>query len=362
MSTPGILLRALAAAALPVALAAPVGAEPASGLQGADAFMSGAAAAEIGKRIEQTMQDAGESAAPRDYAYGAYQRGYFLTAFSIALEQAKHGKAPAQTLLGELLSRGLGVKRDYAEAAGWYELAAQAGDAEALYALGRMRLEGLGVEQDDEKAAAYLEQAGSRGHAVALRELAYLLLQGRGVEKNPMLAAAHLRKAARAGDMDAQFALAGLFIEGVGVVKNEAEAARWFAEAARNGHVPAQVEYAILLFNGRGVSKDEAVAARWLRQAALADNPVAQVRLARLLAEGRGVSENQQEAARWYLLARRKGMRDELMEDALINLPTEDLRSAEAAAERWLAGRGGLLASMPAAAEQQSPAVDRVVR
>lgn len=317
--------------------------------------------AEIDKRIDETLQATGQRGSI-DYAYGAYQRGYFLTAFAIALEQAKHGQAPAQTLLGELLSRGLGVKRDYAEAAGWYQLAAEAGDREALYALGRMHLEGLGVEKDVAKAAELFKQAGSNGHPVAMREMAYMLLQGNGVEKNAMLAAAYLRNASRAGDMDAQFALGGLFMEGVGVVENEAEAARWYAEAARNGHVSAQVEYAILLFRGRGVPKDEAVAARWFRQAALADNAVAQVRLARLLAEGRGVNQNGQEAAQWYLLARRKGLRDEVMEDHLLRLGADERRAAEATAERWLSRRSGLLAAAPVAPGEPSPTVDTLTR
>ena len=55
-------------------------------------------------RIDKGMTAAGEkSAIPPDYAYGAFQRGFFLTAFSLALERAKKGDAPAQTLLGELL-------------------------------------------------------------------------------------------------------------------------------------------------------------------------------------------------------------------------------------------------------------------
>lgn len=366
MKSPAGLLAALAVAwllaaaqAAPPSVHAPAGAagerEPPEGVGTA------AAGEEIDKRIDRTLEVAGEERSA-DYAYGAYQRGYFLTAFAIALQQAKRGQAPAQTLLGELLSRGLGVKRDYAEAAGWYELAAKAGDPEALYALGRMHLEGLGVEKDAASAAELFEQAGSRGHPVAMRELAYLLLQGRGLEKNPMLAAAHLRNAARAGDMDAQFVLGGLFMEGVGVVRNEAEAARWYAEAARNGHIPAQIEYAILLFQGSGVPKDEAVAARWFRQAALTDNPVAQVRLARLLAEGRGVNKNAQEAAKWYLLARRQGLRDEVMEDQLLRLAADERRAAEAAAERWLSRRSGLLASTPLAPDRQSPAVDTLTR
>ena len=244
-------------------------------------------------RIDKGMTAAGEkSAIPPDYAYGAFQRGFFLTAFSLALERAKKGDAPAQTLLGELLSRGLGVKQDLAAAADWYGLAAGHGDRgsalRARPALPRRPRRRAGRRRRRRTSS---RRPPSQDNAGAAREFAYLLLQGKGREQNALLAAAYLRRAARLGDMDAQYSLAELYVEGVGVVADEALAARWFGEAARNGHVGAQVEYGIILFNGRGVKKDEAVAARWFNEAANSDNPLAQVRLARLYAEGRGVDK-----------------------------------------------------------------------
>jgi TPR repeat protein len=293
-------------------------------------------AVNIEQRIDKGLTAAGEeSAFPPDYAYGAFQRGWFLTAFSFALDRAEQGDAVAQTLLGVLLTRGLGVKQDLKAAADWYGLAAQAGNSEALYELGRLALEGRGVEQDFSRAADHFQQAADSGHAVAARELAYLLLEGKGREKNAMLAAAYLRRAAGLGDMDAQYTLAGLYVEGIGVVANQEQAARWFGEAARNGHVGAQVEYAILLFNGRGVPKDEAGAVHWFQVAADADNPVAQVRLARLFVEGRGVEKNPAEAARWYLIARGRGHEDGFLEEWLRVIDPALREQATAQAERW---------------------------
>jgi TPR repeat protein len=303
--------------------------------------------AQIKQRIDKGVTAAGEASAfPPDYAYGAFQRGYFLTAFALALERAQENDPAAQTLLGEILRRGLGVKQDIDAAIDWYTLAAAKGDAEALYALGRMHLDGIGVEPDSAAAADFFRRAADAGQPVAAREFAYLLLQGEGTERNAMLAAAYLRRAAGEGDMDAQFALAGLYAEGVGVVESDEQAARWYAAAARAGHVGAQIEYAILLFNGRGAPKDEAVAARWFRQAAAADNPLAQVRLARLLAEGRGVEKDAEAAARWYFIARARGFRDDYMEDWTIRLDAATREAAEAAAAKWL----GLRPQRPVAA------------
>ena len=290
----------------------------------------------IAQRIDKGLTAAGEaSAIPPDFAFGAFQRGYFLTAFSLALERAEVGDPVAQTLLAELLTRGLGVKQDIAAAIDWYTLAAKGEDPEALYSLGRLHLEGIGVAQDFGKAADYLERAAKRGHPVAAREFAYLLLQGQGRERNAMLAAAYLRRAAARGDMDSQYALGGLYTEGVGVVSNEEQAARWYLAAARNGHVGAEIEYAIMLFNGRGVAKDEANAARWFREAARADQPLAQVRLARLLAEGRGIDADPAEAARWYLIAKSHGLQDDFLDSWIARLDPETLQAATEAAQSW---------------------------
>lgn len=314
---------------------------------------------DIEQRIDKGLTAAGEETAfPPDYAFGAFQRGWFLTAFSLAIDRAEAGDATAQTLLGVLLSRGLGVKQDLAAAADWYGLAAKAGDREALYALGQLYLDGEGVTQDFEKAAKLFREAADKNHAVAARELGYLLLAGKGVEKNAMLGAAYLRRAATLGDMDAQYTLAGLYVEGVGVVADDGLAARWFGEAARNGHVGAEVEYAIMLFNGRGVPKDEAAAAAWLERAAEADNPVAQLRLARILVDGGGPDGDTAAAARWYLIAKDRGLEDEFMENWIDGLDSEVVEAAREAANTWARSRYGLPAL---AASDAGAAVDNQV-
>ncbi len=58
---------------------------------------------------------------PADAAYGAFQRGLYMTALNLAMPRAEAGDSAAQTLVAEILSRGLGVKRDEAKAAKWYQ-------------------------------------------------------------------------------------------------------------------------------------------------------------------------------------------------------------------------------------------------
>ena len=68
-----------------------------------------------------------------DLAYGAYQRGYYLSAFNTATQRIeKLGDIKAMTLLGELYSNGYGVMQDDNKAAEWYRLATERGDREAM--------------------------------------------------------------------------------------------------------------------------------------------------------------------------------------------------------------------------------------
>jgi TPR repeat protein len=100
---------------------------------------------------------AATSAAPSghepDLAFGAFQRGYYLTALSIATHRAEaNNDVKAMTLLGEIYANGFGVARDDSKAVNWYKLAADRGDREAMFALAMFRLAGRGGDADREQA------------------------------------------------------------------------------------------------------------------------------------------------------------------------------------------------------------------
>ncbi|MEH6725958.1 MAG: tetratricopeptide repeat protein, partial [Hyphomicrobiales bacterium] len=116
-----------------------------------------------------------------DPAFGAYQRGYYLEAFGLALEKAMEGDAPSQTLVGQILYQGEGMAKNYRQAADWFRLAAKSGDPQAKFALGMMHLRGHGVLPDKAIAAQMFKEAGNTGHADALYNLALLYLEGEGV-------------------------------------------------------------------------------------------------------------------------------------------------------------------------------------
>jgi uncharacterized protein len=271
-----------------------------------------------------------------DAAFGAYQRGLYVTALREATARLEKNPndGPAMTLLGEIYNQGLGVPMDPRKAADWYRLAAKQGDAHAIASLGLMSLDGRGVEKNTAQGRTWLEQAAAKGETTACYNLALLLLtsnQNADIERAVQL----LRTASNAEIADAQHALGVLYLKGRGVAKDAAEAARFFERAARNGSSVGEVEYAILLFNGEGVPANEALAARYFRRAAAKGNAIAQNRLARLLVAGRGVPQNKVDAAAWQLLAAAQGLPDPWLDNALKDMtPDERTRVEKLAAER----------------------------
>jgi TPR repeat protein len=265
-----------------------------------------------------------------DLAYGAYQRGLFLTAFNEATKriEADPKDAAAMTLLGELYNQGLGVRQDTTQAAQWYRLAADRGDAHAMASLGLMSADGRGLKKDPAAARAWFEKAAALGEGTAAYNLALISLAA-GSDADISRAAALLRVAAETELGDAQHDLGVLYARGRGVPKNAEEAAKLYLRAAKNGSIAGEVELAIALFNGEGIPKNEAQAARLFRRAALRGNAIAQNRLARIYATGRGVPRNLIEAAAWHLLASGQGLPDTWLDSTLKDMPAQDRTRAE---------------------------------
>lgn len=303
------------------------------------ALLAGGAAAQTGE-LRLSQNTAPIAARESDLAYGAYQRGLFLTALREATARLARDPedAAAMTLLGELHNQGLGARQDPTRAAEWYRLAAKRGDAHALAALGLMAIDGRGMDKNTGQGKAWLEEAARKGEPAASYNFALLLLTT-GAQADLLRAVELLRTAAEAEVADAQHALGALYLRGRGVTRDPAEAARWFLKAAGNGNLAGEVEYAILLFNGEGVPKNEALAARYFRHAASNGNAIAQNRLARLYAVGRGVPKNLVEAAAWHLIAASQGLTDTWLDTALRDVSPDD----RARAERLASERAGVL-------------------
>ena len=91
--------------------------------------------------------------------YVAFDRANFATALKIWLPLAQNGDAEAQTYVGEIYEKGLGVPPDHFAAAQWYQRAAEQNHSRARINLGYLYEKGLGVEKDLTKAINYYRQA-----------------------------------------------------------------------------------------------------------------------------------------------------------------------------------------------------------
>ncbi len=272
-----------------------------------------------------------------DLAFGAFQRGYFVTAFREAMKRIETdaNDGPAMTLIGELYRDGLGVRTDPAEAARWYRIAADRGDPQGAYALALAYLQARGLKEDRAAGREWLKKAAASNHIGALYNLG--LMEAEEKSPNYKLAADYMRRAADLGSVDAAYALALLYKDGRGVPKDEAQAAHWLHAAAAGRIVAAELDLAIAYFNGEGVEKNESLAASYFRRAAVTNNPIAANRLARMLAAGRGVPQDIVEAMKWHVLARTAGLNDEWLEGQYRTLNPQQRQAVEDAVKKQVA-------------------------
>ena len=95
--------------------------------------------------------------------YTAYDRATYQTALKVWESLAHGGDAAAQTYVGEIYEKGLGVPPNYAAAAQWYRRAAEQGFSRAAINLGNLYEKGLGVPQDSQEALHWYRRAAGLG-------------------------------------------------------------------------------------------------------------------------------------------------------------------------------------------------------
>ncbi|MDJ0613624.1 MAG: tetratricopeptide repeat protein [Rhizobiaceae bacterium] len=271
-----------------------------------------------------------------DLAFGAYQRGMYLTAFKLALPRAEAGDAAAQTLIAELYDLGRGIGKDAKKAAEWYSVAAASGNREAKFAMSMKLLQGQDVEQDTKRALQMMEEAADAGHPVAMFNFANHIIDQRPTTAGYRRALPYLEKAAEYRLADAYYLLAQIYQEGLATGYGEPLVARkWLIKAAESGIDTAQVDLAISYTNGFDGPKDLEKAHQWFEAAARTGNVIAQNRLAHMLFQGSGVKKAPEEAAVWHILAARAGRADPILDQYMLQLDMETRQKAISRANRW---------------------------
>lgn len=253
-----------------------------------------------------------------------YERKDSLLALSHYRKAANLSHAGAQVRLGQLYESGTaGVKRNWAEAAVWYGMAARQDDPMGLCKLGMCYQLGRGVQKDYQQASSYFLQAQIQGCDHAKVELAFLGLHGYGVPKDeanairtlqelakndfaPALAELgkcylsgigvktdlaagfdYISRAAKAGDPRGQYLMGYCHQKGIMTKPDAGIARQWYFRAARQGHIKAQLVCADKAKQGE----------RWLRELAAQNHVLAQEKLAQWYLCGRtGIKQDEKAA------------------------------------------------------------------
>lgn len=273
---------------------------------------------------------------PIDEAYGAFQRGLYITARNLALPRANSGDAAAQALLAEIYARGLGVARDVETAALWYEKAAEQGVPEAQFQYALHLLKRSPKDSSEyESAIELMKTAADGGNAQAQFNFAQLILAQRPGSAGQVEAFEYFKAAAENGVADAQYALSQYFLAGTtNVIVDVNEARRWLEKAAFQNFDTAQFELGNMMLTGTGGPRDLKGGFRLIKGAAISGNVAAQIAVAKLYWGGIGVEPDSVEAAAWLILARRAGLNDATLEDFWEGLSAETQQAALKRANR----------------------------
>lgn len=273
---------------------------------------------------------------PIDEAYGAFQRGFYITARNLALPRANEGDAAAQALLAEIYARGLGVARDVETAAYWYEKAAEQGVPEAQFQYALLLLKKSPKESSEYKAAIELmKSAADGGNGEAQFNYAQLLLAQRPGSAGQISAFEYFKAAAENDVADAQYALSQYYLAGTGNATVDVDKARrWLEKAAFQNFDTAQFELGNMMLSGVGGPRDLKGGFGLIKGAAISGNVAAQIVVAKLYWGGIGVEPDSVEAAAWLILARRAGLNDAVLEDFWEGLSAETQQAALKRANR----------------------------
>ena len=180
--------------------------------------------------MQQKLADAEKFIADRNYD----------AARPLVEECAEVGMPHAQALLGDFYRKALaGYPRDSRKALEWYRHGADGGDVDAMVGAAAI-LETDGKDADIAEAARYYEAAAEKGSIEAAYRLGQIYENGRGVGKDETMAFAWYLRAADAGDAISQRLIGAMYESGRGVDTDTDAALEWYRKAAANGDIAAK--------------------------------------------------------------------------------------------------------------------------
>lgn len=194
------------------------------------------------EEISDTVKGAegGNAQAQYDFGLWYYRRKNYGDAAKWFQNAANKGHLEAQFTFGRMLETGRGVPKEISEALKWYFKAAEGGFSIAQNNLGSMYRFGEGVSKDYDKSMKWYLKSAAQGNATAQFNIGAMHERGDGVPRDSIEAVKWYRRAAEQGHEFAQNNLGAMYADGIGLPKSRVDAYKWFNLAAANGHANAR--------------------------------------------------------------------------------------------------------------------------
>ncbi|GEM_PF-3374223 len=228
------------------------------------------------------------------------QQNLFSKAVTWYRKAANADLASAQYNLGNMYLKGLGIQKDWYQAAYWFKKAAEKGSIRAQNNLGVLFAQDKELMGDKAQSFSYYQSAAQQGHAIAQYNLGMAYLEGTLTTKNTALAWKWLNSAKAQKVVAATYQIALMYEQGIHISKNDAKALELLQIAARANYAPAQYQMALRYEQGRGVKKSPEQAFAQYKKVAEQGDLTAQVKVASMYEKGQGIGQKFAQAAKWY--------------------------------------------------------------
>jgi len=234
---------------------------------------------------------------PQDYAQAArwYERA------------ANSGDPLAQNEIGYFYQTGIGVARDPARAVQWYQRATDGGFLEGKVNLGLAYLWGIGVKRDAQLGYELIHQAALRNCGLADAYLGEMYYFGLGIPVDRVAARSWYEKGAHANDSIAQNRLAEMLVAGSPSQRQLLQAAKLFRQSIKGGYVSAKYSLGLILINHPEVPAQPNEAIVHLQDASEAGIWKSSAALGALYRDGNHVPKDHAKAYFYFRLAKLQG-------------------------------------------------------
>jgi TPR repeat protein len=246
------------------------------------------------------------------------------------LTAADNDNVEAQMVLGGMYEIGVGVARNEAKCAYWWQRASDNGHVNATKALGSMYFSGRGVAQDYEKAMALYLKAAELGHPHAIKYVALGYKRGLGLPQDDAKAAEWADKATALGGPDSAVVFLESYAAEETEVRTDEEIFAEFLKQAEKGNPRAFFYVGAAYLSGIGTPQNYQQAIDWMRRAAEQNLSSGMSDLGLLLQLGQGTPVDRVEAQKLHYLveARRPNEKAFLTEINAKYMTAEELAEA----------------------------------